>query len=243
MACNPPYCLGSGSYCGCNCNCCPPCPCYTSWTYVYLCGTSSSAYPAGCDCGPIPEEEVLFRAPKLDVEFPDFEYPSYLFKKPEDEYVFAQLEEICIDEEANVIPCPPGPDITTCSIPCTTVTITLTTSGCCLYGSGFSFTAIGAGTVSLSGCGPACEGNFSCSINGGGTSVSVADCGSVGVSITPPSNPCCSCCLVSSTGSLLGECSGSASFAAFKQRSASGGQKTYISKQKLLEKIRRTRRR
>jgi len=244
--------MGTGSYCGCNCKCCPPCPCYTSWTYVYLCGTSSSIYPPGCDCTPIvsPPNNEAFRAPSLDVEFPDFEYPSYMFN--EGGYVFAQNDEltpVCIDEEGNVIPCPPGSSIPvtsvpSCSIPCTTVTITLSTSGCCLYGSGFSFTAIGAGTVSLSGCGNACSGSFSCSINGGGTSVSVGDCGGVGVSITPPSAYCCSCCLVSSTGSLLGQCSGSASFAAFKQRSVvTGNQKTYLSKQKLLEKINKSKRR
>lgn len=231
--------MGTGSYCGCNCRCCPPCPCYTSWTYVYLCGTSSSSYPAGCDCTPI-ATPAPFRAPSLDVEFPDFEYPSYMFNggsTSEDGYVFAQADA------------PPVMDYTTCSIPCTTITITLSTSGCCLYGSGFSFTAIGAGTVSLSGCGDACSGHFGCSINGGGTSVSVADCGSVGVSITLPfllgiaSATCCSCCLVSSTGSLLGACSGSLSFAAFKQRSViTGSQKTYLSKQKLLQRIAKARR-
>jgi len=232
MACNPPYCLGTGSYCGCNCKCCPPCPCYTSWTYVYLCGTSSSVYPPGCDCAPIAVPAPL-RAPELDVDFPDFDYQAYLFDiEDSDGYVYAQATTGSV----------PDTSVPTCSIPCSTITITLSTSGCCLYGSGFSFTAIGAGTVSLSGCSDACGAPFGCSINGGGTSVSVGDCGGVGVSITPPSAHCCSCCLVSSTGSLLGECSGSASFAAFKQRSVrTGVQKTYISKQKLLERITKTR--
>lgn len=237
MACNPPYCMGTGSSCGCNCRCCPPCPCYTSWTYLYLCGSSSSTFPAGCDCtyqSPSPS----FRTPSLDVEFPDFEYPSYIFnnENTNEGYVFAQ---------SSSIPCM---DVTSCSIPCSTIPIVLTTSGCCLFpaypGSQYSFYAVGAGTVSLSGCGSACDGDFECSLNGGGTSISVTDCQLVNVTITqPPEACCCSCCLVSSSGSLLGACSGSTSFAAFKQRSVTKGkQKTYISKKKLLERIAKARR-
>lgn len=233
--CSPPYCMGTGSYCGCNCKCCPPCPCYTSWTYVYLCGTSSSStFPEGCDCTVTPPTTgPAFSAPNLDVDFPDFEYPSYMFNN--NEYIFN-------DDGSSDNVFAQAMDMASCSIPCTTTTITLSTSGCCLYGSGFSFTAIGAGTVTLSGCGNACKGSFSCSVNGA-SSASVSDCGGVGVSITPPSTDCCSCCLISSTGSLLGACAGATSFAAFKRRNVTTGiQKTYLNKRKLLERVAKARR-
>lgn len=216
--------MGSGSYCGCNCKCCPPCPCYTSWTYVYVCGSPSY----GCCTGPV----ATFNSPSLpdlDVEFPEFEYPSYMFN------IGGDTGEVFAQNTA-----PPVMDYTTCSIPCSTITITLTTSGCCLFGSGFSFTAIGAGTVSLSGCGSACNGTFYCSINGGGPSVNVDDCGGVGVSITPPSSYCCSCCLISSYGTLLGQCAGVAPYRsfAFQQRSVTTGmKKTYLNKENILERI------
>jgi hypothetical protein len=221
-----------------------------------------------CICAPDPP---AFKAPSLEVEFPDFEYPSYMFGKQDDGYVFKQTHEPgpglgrceypggCIDhytlEECSFegatwtegAICGPTMDYTSCSIPCVVKTITLTTSGCCLFGGGFSFTAIGAGTISLSGCGSVGEcadADFGCSINGSGTSVFVPDCESVSVDITPPVDSpdgCCSCCLINSYGTLL---SSSTPFAIYKQRSLKTGvQKTYINKKKLVEKISKARRR
>ncbi len=220
MACNPPYCLGTGGFCNCNCYCCPPTPCYTSWTYTYLCGTSSGYWDANvtpdesCDCSPMP-----FRAPSLNVEFPQFEYPQVL---TDDGYVFAL-------------------DVASCSIPCTTYTITLTTTGCCLYpywnnvyGNGLIFTAIGAGNISLSGCGSACSGSFQCKINNNTGTVTVADCGQVIVEITPPAASCCTCCLVSSSGTLLNPSS------PFRKRTVGGKQKFYVDPKKLVNKIKKT---
>lgn len=392
MGCTPPYCMGTGSWCGCNCRCCPPEPCYTSWTYVYLCGSSSEEYELGCDCGH--QAPLYFQAHDHDlkVEFPDFEEKNneYVFMldhssqgpqgyqggpyKPYTGHIDKTIEKTpdapmgscmfynwwkggyicdqttqyecnqnfgiwtegescdpnnknniyiqthegqqglgrceypggCIDhytlEECSFEGstwtegavcgsqgsqgCPQGPQgrcvygpkgeycvISTqcecseygigyqhtwtegetcqgpqgCSIPCITKTITLTTGGCCLFGGGFSFTAIGAGTVSLSGCdnlgsqGECSDGEIGCSINGSGTSAYVHDCGNVGVSIQlPDGDECCSCCLISSYGTPLS----SPSFAIYKQRSLKTGvQKTYINKKKLLERISKTRRR
>ena len=39
MACTPPFCLGTGGWCGCNCGCCPPCPAYKYIEYKWVCGS------------------------------------------------------------------------------------------------------------------------------------------------------------------------------------------------------------
>ena len=224
MACNPPYCLGSGSWCACNCKCCPPSPCYASWKYTYECGTAFGEWytgggtDLGCVC------TFSFRAPTMPIEFPDFSYRQLL--EDENGFVFAQGGA-------------PGTD-PACIIPCANHEIVLSTTGCCLYGSGFSFTAIGAGTVSLSPCPTSvCSGNFTCDINGGGSSVSVSDCATVTVTITPPSANCCSCCLVHSAGTIKKVIQG----AFIAQRNIETGKKrTFINRQALMEKIQRTRR-
>lgn len=212
MACVPPYSLGTGVGCGCNCKCCPPDPCYTSWTYTYLCGTSSSSWTTppppntGCVCESVPP---TFRAPGLDIAFPEFDYPSML--KNEGGFVFALNDT--------------GPP--SCSIPCVTVTITVTTSGCCLYGSDFSFGAVGAGTVSVTTSGGPC-GSFEVSINGSGNSVTVDDGESISISITTPAAECCSCCLVGSSGALLS----SGGTQTFRLRNTSNGLSRLIRKSK-----------
>lgn len=224
MACTPPYCLGTGDYCGCNCKCCPPNPCYTSWTYIYLCGSSISEYPAGCDCTPITSVPAMKNpGPSLGVDFPDFDFPE-----------FKDAEENGTEKKFTFSVGGGG-----CSIPCSTTVITLTTTGCCLYGSGFSFIAVGAGTVTLSGCGEACEGQFVCSINGQGTSVNVADCDPVSVSISPPSSSCCSCCLVSSSGTLLNP---GAALAYSTRDVSTGRRKNFINTRNLIEKMRKAKR-
>jgi hypothetical protein len=81
--------------------------------------------------------------------------------------------------------------ITCCRKPCSTYSVTLSTSGCCFVVNGNSITHIGVGTVTASVGGGACP--VTASVNGGGSSASVGDCGGVGVSLTS-SDPCCSCC-------------------------------------------------
>jgi hypothetical protein len=92
-----------------------------------------------------------------------------------------------------------------CSIPCQTVTITVTTDGCCfqISGSGIntSVTVVGAGDLTGSGpsslniYGPSgdCAGDVK--INGSLSPVAAADCDGVSVSISP-SDACCTCCLI-----------------------------------------------
>ena len=195
--CNPPYCMGTGSWCGCNCNCCPPDPCYTKWTYVYLCGTPSSEWgygTGGCDC---PSPPLSFIAPTLGIEFPEFTIN-------EQEFIFNidNIDEYGIDSDMV------SAMMTGCSIPCREVTIEVTTSGCCLYKTGSSdtaFKAVGAGTVSASitGGSSVCRGSFTVTINGHANSATVSDCEVVTISISPPSSTCCSCCKSESRGTRL----------------------------------------
>lgn len=213
MACNPPYCISGnsgGGVCAC-CKCCPPENCYTSWTYTYLCGTTASDWngeeSSGCDCSSLPSLSLL---PKLNVAFPEFQYNTT------DPFVFALQTTSAA-----------------CSIPCSTITITVSTDGCCLYGNGYSFKAIGGGTISLSGCGEACEGSFYCSINGSGSSVTVGDCEDVSVLITPPLRDCCSCCLISSEGAPLN----SSFYAKTRIQKTTGKRKVVINKQALISRV------
>lgn len=207
--CNPPFCMGTGGCGSCNCKCCPPDPCYTKWTYKYYCGTTSDDWDtnivpsnSGCVC---PSPALPFVAPSLGIEFPDFNYTDFA-----QEFKF-NLEETPTAEEAEVY----ALLLAGCSIPCRTITIEITTSGCCLYKTGSSdtaFKAVGAGTVSASITGgensgthgESCSGAFQVTINGTPDSASVSDCDTVTISITPPSPiTCCSCCKFESTGTRL----------------------------------------
>lgn len=195
MACNPPYCFGTGGCGNCSCRCCPPDPCYTSWRWEYLCGTPYDAWDgppppnAGCVC---PSPALPFIASSLGIEFPDFD-PNELKKG----FKFA------IDESEYVMALS-GP----CTIPCQTTVITLTTTGCCFVkdpSSDMHFWAVGDGVARLTISGRhRCNHDFSIDLNGDGESIFVNDCDEIWVHIFPPSDTCCSCCKSYSEGTLLG---------------------------------------
>jgi hypothetical protein len=197
-SCQPPYCFGTGDYCGCSCNCCPPCPCYTTIVLTYQCGSPKLVYESGCECITIdtdpdnpPGSPFAAKVPEFP-DFPDFNQ-SY-----EDEFVFEALDA-------------PSPF---CSIPCATYTITITTSGCCMYGSIDSFTgsgpitltSIGSGTVCVSGPTNTNCGQFIISVNGEYPCAEISDCGQVEIKIDPPQSLCCECCLINKQKTLLGDC-------------------------------------
>lgn len=203
--CTPPFCMGTGGCGNCNCNCCPPDPCYTKWTYRYYCGTTSDDWDTniapsniGCVC---PSPALPFIASNLDIEFPDFTYTD-----------FAQDFKFNVEDtkEAEIY----AMLVAGCSIPCRTITIEVTTSGCCLYKTGSSdteFKAIGGGTVTAAITGgdgdvgnESCGGIFEVTINDSPNSATVLDCDTVIIEITPPSAiTCCSCCKFDSTGTRL----------------------------------------
>lgn len=233
--CIGPYALGTGDYCGCSCNCCPPCPCYSSWTYIYQCGSPRINWYFGCECTPYPSS-IDFFAPNIGIsDFPDF--PDF---NQDSSFEFKALDVLPEPCET----CPPSPPY--CSIPCVVYTITITTSGCCLFGDGINFVAIGAGEVCISDApSTVCDGNsFTVTVNGSPSCVYVNDGDSVTVSIIPPSSSCCSCCLISSEGTLLPDCQVQALKKALilNRRSTSGVRSLFVNKKRLIEKVKKMRR-
>lgn len=169
MACEPPYCHGTGDGCGCNCKCCPP-PCCDTLTYTYQCGSSIADFPTGgCDC----EEEG---SPMRIVN--PFRFPTFSSEPISDDsdFVFALAAG--------------------CSVPCATVTVTVTTSGCCMEE---SETAIGGGTISASisgGPGGEC-GTLIATVNGDDDSSVVEDCTTFTIAVRKEGGTaCCTCCRV-----------------------------------------------
>jgi len=172
----------------------------------------------GCVCPPPP----AFRAPSMPIEFPDFNFRQLY--EDENGFVFAQASS--------------DP---TCTIPCVQYSIVLSTTGCCLYGSGFSFVAVGSGTVTLAPCPSTACGDFVCDINGGGASVMVDDCDAVEVTITPPvGDSCCMCCLSGSTGTLLDSGPPIPTFIS-QRNTITGKKRILINRKNLIDKIQKTR--
>lgn len=134
MACVPPYCHGTGDWCGCNCRCCPP-PCCDLIRLTYHCGSHTS----GCGLG---EEsfECVCDGPVLGgftelAEFPTFDQEAFLFSLKDNELA-AQLFG--------------GPSSVPCSVPCQPIYVDLITDGCCLEILGGTIYAVGSGIVSAS---------------------------------------------------------------------------------------------
>ena len=226
MACTPPLCNGTGSWCGCNCKCCPPPGCCTSVTQTWQCGTNTSIWDGGipndgCTCIPTttPLWSGLNIAESLDIPMPNFNYGMEIDEDDnENGFVWALVG---------------------CSIPCATVTVTISTSGCCLQVSGNSITVVGSGTVSASvGSGPSDCGALTAYVNGSPDSAYLTDCSGVSISITPTNETCCSCCLISTS------CSATL-FAPIMYRKnliQQGTNKVYLNKQNLIDRIQKLRR-
>ncbi|RTK93309.1 MAG: hypothetical protein EKK64_10390 [Neisseriaceae bacterium] len=182
--CTPPYCLGTGGFCDCNCNCCPPDPCYDAWNYVFHCGTPIASWEGpinqGCDC---PPSGLGLTSNSLGINFPKFDTKEFEFSLKED--TVSALTSVC-------------------SIPCESTTVRITTSGCCLYFIDiFHFKAVGAGIITAN-FPVVCDSNFQILVNNVDISggLSVADCTDLYITIIPPANECCSCCLKDNFGEL-----------------------------------------
>jgi hypothetical protein len=127
-----------------------------------------------------------------------------------------------------------------CSIPCASVSVSISTTGCCLQVSGNSITVVGSGTVSASaGSGPGDCGAITVYVNGSPGSAALSNCDGVTISLSPENGTCCSCCLVNTT------CSGTlfAPIILRQQNIQAGTNKVYLNKRNLLERIRTLRRR
>ena len=217
---------------GCGCACtkmCPPPHC-TSVKYTFEVGTAySGQFTAGCECEPVSfkldetnwvtkeENDNLIPFPSFDL---DFGNKSKI--EIEDEYVFSLADN--------------------CSVPCSKIDVVITTTGCGIEvigtGTGATVRVVGNGTVSgtYSYAGD-CE--LILDINGGGSSVYVADGDEISISLTS-TNPCCSICLVNIQ---CGSMSAAMRNLIYRASHISKGNKTYLNKHKLLQKIKRLKRR
>lgn len=184
MACVPPLCHGTGGCGSCNCKCCPP-PCCDNVRYRFECGTPAGSWGGpppntGCDCildtsltgamwGGIGEG--------LKVAIPKFD-----------------LSPIMSEDEEFVFGLAVGAG---CSVPCSNVTVNVTTTGCCLEILGGSVYVIGNGTIncSVSEGGGQC-GTLTPKINGSPCPYTAQDCQTISVTLEPANTNCCECCMV-----------------------------------------------
>lgn len=183
---------GSDNFGGCFGSCCenicPPECCETA-EMVFECGSQSfSGFPEGCASTVTPLMPLSAQGvpnPIASQSLPTFSRKPITSRY--DEFVFALAG--------------------TCSIPCTTVTVTLTASGgmCCLEIVGVfpsaTVYAVGDGTVTANWTptsGDEC-GDFTVSVNGtpmtfSGDSVSVSDGSTISVTVESGTSPtCCPC--------------------------------------------------
>lgn len=219
---SPPYCHGTGGWCDCNCRCCPPDPCCSSITVRFECGTTQGSWDGpppnnGCPCGVGTSFRVA--GASAPVDFPEFSYEP--LASDDGEFVFALANG--------------------CSIPCATVSVTVTTTGCCLELLGNTIYVIGNGTVSASISGsadPLC-GTLTAKINGGSDSEFLNDCEIVSVTLENSEGECCSCCEIDKTCGRSSPQLMRAAAITYRQSNIEKGsrRKTLrIDKQKLLEK-------
>jgi hypothetical protein len=175
---------------GCCGNMCPPDDCCDSVLIYFECGsTKTESYSMGCDCiyDAITLHGVLFKKKNNIPSMPAFN----LSQDENSEFVFGLYLGV------------------QCSIPCSQVMVTLTTTGCCLYLSGQTVYAVGSGSVSaqisassVQGC-----GEIKVQINGiETTTIDVEDGDAINVTVVPSEPACCNCCEVArectSTGSM-----------------------------------------
>jgi hypothetical protein len=186
-ACVPPFSRGVGGWCGCNCKCCPP-PCCSVITVKFECGTPFNQWGGpdpdlGCTCAT--QTPLLARNVPKPIEMPTFSFEPIISE--DEQFVFA------LGGGSSV----PG----SCTVPCSTITLTLTTTGCCLeLTSDNNVYTVGAGTVTATlstqgGCTP-----LTPLVNGTPNSVYLSDgvlvTADIQVGTAPPAN-CCLCCQVS----------------------------------------------
>ena len=192
-------------------------------------GTSYSIpFPAGCECEPPPAFKID------DANWETVKHENNLVPFPSFDFKFNTKEEKSDDDDEYVFSLAES-----CSIPCTRIDVIITTTACGfeLLGS-FGVRAVGSGIVSATYSGGG-DCSFVVQVNGGGSSAFVEDGGGISVELVS-TNPCCSICLIdvlcttipASMRSLL-----------YRANHISKGTKTYLNKFKLIEKIRRLKRR
>ncbi len=177
--CQPPYCHGTGGFCGCNCKCCPP-PCCPVIAVYFDCGsTQSPDNPQGC-----PPSVSLWEDLPLELPLPQDDLPDF-FKGP----IFSEDRKFTL-----------GLGSIPCSIPCQTICVEIRCGGfdlpcCCLelldgriFSVGNGYVTANELTVEVPGCGTA-----DVLINGLMPPVFVSDCEEIIVTLQLRDQTCCHC--------------------------------------------------
>lgn len=182
--CQGPYVNGVNANANCpcwGCKCCPP-PCCGSIYVHFECGSApSDNNPDGCDCEP----ESTVAAVGFSRAMPRI----------------AQIPSFDTVDTTTPIKWVYGQATTYCSIPCTTVTVTVSPAGtdgiCCIEYIGESMRAVGSGNVTASASpssGAAQCGLLIVKVNGQTPPVWVQDGGGIDVSLQATDGTCCPCC-------------------------------------------------
>jgi len=246
MSCLGPFLYGTSAdpYCGCQCEnkCCPP-PCCTSVTVVFEVGSDySEQFPKGCDCilnetpgvsiaGSNDKDWETRLIGKNLIPFPKFDKNKFKRSKIGDNFVFA------LDNS--------------CSVPCEILEIVLVTDGCCLeivdpihktnYPANTPIRVVGDGTVTGTYIAGFCS--FTLDINNSGSSVLVKDGTLISVNLTMngESASCCKFCQVEVRCAPYNFTSAGMFYRSRSIKNGTGS--GYLNIEKLIEKIKRLRRR
>ncbi len=176
--CQPPYCHGTGGWCGCNCNCCPP-PCCPIIAVYFECGTACAS-PTMLNAH-IPTKTAWDNLPIQGLppsEIPGFDPTPILSENGR--FSFGNSP---------------------CSIPCETKCVELSCNGfgmpcCCLELLDGKIYSVGNGyvdavdTITLQ---EDCGQTGTVLINGQPPPVFVQDCEEIIVTIVPEDPTCCDC--------------------------------------------------
>ncbi len=172
--CQPPYCHGTGGFCGCNCNCCPP-PCCPVISVYFDCGTpyNDPDNLAGCHFDAMPFATTAWDnleiQPQVSPDLPNFS----------DTPIFSENGDFTL-----------GCGSVPCSIPCSTVCVEVECGGfgmpcCCLELLDGKIYSVGNGyvtaptTIDVGGCGIAYV-----YLNGSPPPIFVNDCEEIVVTIS-----------------------------------------------------------
>jgi hypothetical protein len=254
MACTPPFCLGTGGWCGCNCGCCPPCPVYTEITTKWWCGSSPIEVGDPCNNG-LPGVIIICDAPlppplrnPTNIEIPDLpdssveslqagnlkvevhrkSGPPRGFKKTPEEAAVLRSQA---DFECDPFLGPAGP-----------YTVSFAFDGCGLAGSYPNFTAVGSGLMTMSTASTIC-GPLVGLANGFSSSIELEDCDSVVISFNSPQEVCCNCCLVLTAYTIADYCGGGTvdpCNPSFRITNSKTGKAVRTNRYALLNKIKKT---
>lgn len=216
MACIGPFKYGvaANPYCGCTCEtlCCPP-PCCTEITEYYQIGYC----PPSVGISDKPKEWVSKVVGKYIVPFPTFELPEPR-KATEKDFVF---------QAGN-----------SCTIPCEIVTITISTSGCCIEKIGATLRAVGDGFVQTVVSASPCD--ITVLINGEAGPVAAVNDGDMIVIQVQVDSP--ACCTATQYDTVCTPFNFSSASLFYRTMSLGRGF-AYLNVRKLADKVRRLKRR